>query len=192
MGQEFFAWRGGVGSSVVELNDDLAVFETPLGDRWEYVAVLALPVDWAFRHIGEADKYGNGRHPGARFGDRIMARAADRMALSTERVVDNEGPQEPADDIGALRGRRRRRPYGSYAHASHGYDAEDATHIENYVSATAGVRKGGRRGLEAYLAAWVTGPASHEAYLDGVGRDSLRALEAEYADMSGARKPTGA
>lgn len=193
MGQEFFAWRGGIGSSVVELNDDLVVFKSPLGDGREYVAVPALPVDWAFLHVGEADKYGNGRHPGARFGDRIMARAANRVALTTERLVDNDDirgnplmTSVPYADAVVLA------PHGSHPYASHGYYAEDAAHIEEYVRATAGVRKGDRSGLEAYLEKWVTGPASHEAYVDIVGRDILRALEAEYADLTGARKATGA
>lgn len=188
MGQEFFAWRGGIGSSVVDLNDELVVFKSPLGDGKEYVAVPALPVDWTFLHVGEADKYGNGRHPGARFGDRIMARAANRVALTTERLVDNEDIRRdplmtsvPYADAVVVA------PYGSHPYASHGYYAEDAAHIEDYVRATAGVRKGDRSGLEAYLNKWVTGPSSHGAYVDTVGRDTLQALEAEYAGLTGSR-----
>jgi len=45
MGQEFFAWRGGVGSSIVDLNKDLVVFTSPLGDGKEYVAVPAISPD---------------------------------------------------------------------------------------------------------------------------------------------------
>ncbi len=192
MGQEFFAWRGGIGSSVVDLNDELVVFESPLGDGREYVAVPALPVDWTFLHVGEADKYGNGRHPGARFGDRIMARAADRVALTTERLVDNEDirgnplmTSVPYADAIVVA------PHGSHPYASHGYYAEDARHIEDYVRATAGVRKGDRSGLEAYLERWVTGPAGHDAYIETVGRDTLGALEAEYAGLTGARPASG-
>lgn len=189
MGQEFFAWRGGIGSSVVDLNDELVVFESPLGDGKEYVAVPALPVDWAFLHVGEADKYGNGRHPGARFGDRIMARAADRVALTVEQLVDNDDIRRdplmtsvPYADAVVVA------PYGAHPYASHGYYAEDAAHIEDYVRATAGVRKGDRSGLDAYLETWVTGPDGHDAYVDVVGRDTLRALEAEYAGLTGARR----
>ncbi|MHC1562193.1 CoA transferase subunit A [Actinomycetospora sp. C-140] len=189
MGQEFFAWRGGIGSSVVDLNDELVVFESPLGDGKEYVAVPALPVDWAFLHVGEADKYGNGRHPGARFGDRIMARAADRVALTVEQLVDNDDIRRdplmtsvPYADAVVVA------PYGAHPYASHGYYAEDATHIEDYVRATAGVRKGDRSGLDAYLEKWITGPAGHDAYVDVVGRDTLRALEAEYAGLTGTRR----
>lgn len=188
MGQEFFAWRGGIGSSVVELNEDLVVFPSPFGDGKEYVAVPALPVDWAFLHVGEADAYGNGRHPGARFGDRLMARAADRVALTTERLVSNDDIRsEPimtsvpyADAVVVA-------PHGSHPYASHGYYAEDAAHIEGYVRATAGVRTGDRAGLDAYLRDWVYGPGSHDEYVEAVGADTLAALEAEYAGLTGTR-----
>ncbi|WP_433678223.1 CoA transferase subunit A [Nocardia sp. CA-119907] len=188
MGQEFMAWRGGIGSSIPELNDDLVVFDNPLGDGKQYLAVPAIPVDWTFLHVGEADKYGNGRHPGARFGDRLMARAANRVALTTERLVDNEDIRSnpimtsvPYADAVVVA------PYGSHPYASHGYYAEDAAHIEEYVRATAGVRKGDRSGLEAYLAKWVTGPADQDAYVGNVDPATLRALEAEYAQLTGAR-----
>lgn len=192
MGQEFFAWRGGIGSSIVELNPDLKVFPSPLGDGKEYVAVPAIPVDWAFLHVGAADKYGNGQHPGARFGDRIMARAADRVALTTERVVPNaEIRRNPLMTSVPYADAVVETPYGSHPYASHGYYAEDAEHIAEYLAATAGFRKGDRSGLDAYLARYVTGPASHEDYLDVVGRERLRALEAEYDHISVGKQRTG-
>lgn len=184
MGQEFFAWRGGIGSSIPELNPDLKVFTSPLGDGKEYIAVPAIPVDWTFLHVGAADKYGNGQHPGARFGDRIMARAADRVALTTERVVTNdEIRRNPLMTSVPYADAVVEAPYGSHPYASHGYYAEDAEHLEQYIAATVGFRKGDRSGLETYLERYVTGPASHEEYLDVVGRDRLRALEAEYSHI---------
>lgn len=185
MGQEFFAWRGGVGSSIPELNPDLKVFPSPLGDGKEYIAVPAIAVDWAFLHVGAADKYGNGQHPGARFGDRIMARAADRVALTTERIVSNaEIRKNPLMTSVPYADAVIEAPYGSHPYASHGFYAEDAGHIEQYVAATAGVRKGDRSGLDAYLEEYITGPGSHEEYLDVIGRDRLHVLEAEYDHLS--------
>lgn len=185
MGQEFFAWRGGIGSSIPGLNPDLKVFPSPFGDGKEYIAVPAIPVDWAFLHVGAADKYGNGQHPGARFGDRIMARAADRIALTTERVVPNADiRRSPLMTSVPYADAVVEAPYGSHPYASHGFYAEDAEHIGQYVTATAAFRKGDRTGLDAYLEQYVTGPASHDAYLDTVGRDRLRALDAEYSHLS--------
>jgi glutaconate CoA-transferase subunit A len=188
MGQEFFAWRGGIGSSIPELNPDLVVFDSPLGDGKEYVAVPALPVDWAFLHVGEADKYGNGRHPGARFGDRLMARAANRVALTSERLVDNEDIRRhpimtsvPYADAVVVA------PYGSHPYASHGYYAEDADHIEGYVRATASFHKGDRSGFDAYVQQWIAAIKNHDEYVDAVGSSTLSTLEAEYASLTGAR-----
>jgi glutaconate CoA-transferase, subunit A len=192
MGQEFFAWRGGIGSSIVGLNDDLRVFPSPFGDGKEFVAVPAIPVDWAFLHVGEADKYGNGQHPGARFGDRIMARAADRVAITTERLVSNDHiRRNPIMTSVPYADAVVEAPYGSHPYASHAFYAEDAEHIEDYVRVTAGFRKGDRSGFDAYLEKYVTGPAGHDQYVGVVGRDRLRALENEYAHITVAR-PSGA
>ncbi len=184
MGQEFFAWRGGIGSSIPELNPDLVVFDSPLGDGKQYLAVPALHVDWAFLHLGWADSYGNGQHPGARFGDRIMARAADRVALTVEQIVPNEKIRAnplmtsvPYADAVVLA------PGGSHPYSSHAFYAEDGEHISAYVKATSGVRKGDRSGLEDYLRNWVREPADHEAYLAIVGAERMRALEQEYAHL---------
>ncbi|MGH9055307.1 MAG: CoA transferase subunit A [Acidimicrobiales bacterium] len=185
MGQEFFAWRGGIGSSIPELNPDLKVFPSPLGDGKQYIAVPAIPVDWAFLHVGAADRFGNGRHPGARFGDRIMARAADRVALTTERIVSNaEIRSNPMMTSVPYADAVVEAQYGSHPYASHGFYAEDAEHIERYVAATTGFRKGDRSGLDTYLETYVTGPGSHDEYLAVVGRDRLGELEAEYAHLS--------
>jgi glutaconate CoA-transferase subunit A len=184
MGQEFFAWRGGIGSSIPELNPDLVVFDSPLGDGKQYLAVPALHVDWAFLHVGRADSYGNGQHPGARFGDRLMARAADRVALTVEELVPNEVVRAnplltsvPYADAVVLA------PGGSHPYSSHAYYAEDAEHIHAYVRATAGVRKGDRSGLDEYLRTWVLRPEDHDAYLGVVGEERMRTLEQEYADL---------
>jgi glutaconate CoA-transferase subunit A len=75
-------------------------------------------------------------------------------------------------------------PFGSHPYASHGFYAEDAEHIEAYVRATAGFRKGDRSGLDAYLDKYVFGPQSHDDYLDLVGGRALRALEAEYEHLT--------
>jgi glutaconate CoA-transferase subunit A len=185
MGQEFMAWRGGIGSSIPELNSDLKVFPSPLGDGKEYLAVPAIAADWAFLHVGWADRYGNGQHPGARFGDRIMARAADRVALTVERLVSNAHiRRNPIMTSVPYADAVVEAPFGSHPYCSHGFYAEDAEHISAYVTATAGFRKGDRGGLDAYLEKYVFGPSDHEDYLEVVGGRRLRALEAEYEQLS--------
>jgi len=193
MGQEFMAWRGGVGTSIPELNKDLVVFQSPLGDGKEYLAVPAIGADWGFIHVGWADAYGNGQHVGARFGDRVLARAADRVAVCAERLVPNSYIRRnpvmtsiPYADLVI------EAPFGSHPYAAHGFYAEDAEHIRAYVAASAAYRKGDRAAFRAYLDEWVTGPEDHDAYLEKVGIRRLLELEREYAGVSlGRHAPEG-
>lgn len=182
MGQEFMAWRGGVGTSIPELNPDLKVFESPLGDGKEYLAVPAIGADWGFFHVGQADAYGNGQHVGARFGDRLLARASDRVGLCTERLVPNDVVRRHplmtsipyADAI-------METPFGSHPYAAHAAYAEDEDHIRRYVEATQAYRKGDEGPFREYLDEWVTGPADHDAYVEKVGVRKLLELERVYA-----------
>lgn len=184
MGQEFFAWRGGVGTSIPELNRDLKVFESPI-DGKEYLAVPAIGADWGFFHVGWADAYGNAQHVGARFGDRLLARAADRVAVCAERIVPNSFIRRHpmmtsipyADAVVDA-------PFGSHPYAAHGFYAEDEEHIRAYVEATAAYRKGDEDPFRRYLDEWVLAPDDHEAYLEKVGIRRLLQLEREYSDVS--------
>ncbi|HZV74212.1 MAG TPA: CoA-transferase [Conexibacter sp.] len=188
MGQDFVAWQGGIGTSIPELNPDLKVFESPLGDGKEYIAVPAIGADWGFFHVGVADCYGNAQHLGARFGDRLMARAADRVAVCAEKVVPNEViRRDPMRTTIPYADAVVEAPYGSHPYSSHGCYGEDAAHIRAYVAASEAYRKGDEAAFEAYLAEWIDGPEDHAAYLDKVGTRTLLELERAYAGMTSGR-----
>ena len=185
MGQEFMAWRGGVGTSIPELNPDLVVFTSPLGDGKEYLAVPAIGADWGFFHAGWADVYGNAQHAGARFGERLLARAADRVVVCAERLVPNTYiRRNPVMTSIPYADMVIEAPFGAHPYAAHGFYAEDEEHIRAYVAASAAYRKGDRAAFQAYLDEWVTGPADHDAYLEKVGVRRLLGLEREYAGVS--------
>jgi len=62
-------------------------------DPWtgeEIYVVPALRPQWAILHVQEADAQGNARIFGSPGYDLLMARAADRIILTTERVVASE------------------------------------------------------------------------------------------------------
>jgi glutaconate CoA-transferase, subunit A len=184
-GQDFVAWQGGVGTSLPELNPDLKVFESPLGDGKEFIAVPALRADWGFFHVGIADPYGNSRHLGARFGDRLMARASDRVAVCTERVVPNETiRRDPMRTTIPYADAVVEAPYGSHPYSAHGCYGEDGEAIRSYVTAAEAFRKGDDAAFEAYLDEWVTGPSDHGAYLEQVGTRRLLELNAAYAEVT--------
>jgi glutaconate CoA-transferase subunit A len=54
----------------------------------EVFVVPALPLDVAIVHVQEADAFGNGRIRGTRFEDELMVKAARRVILTAERIVD--------------------------------------------------------------------------------------------------------
>ena len=83
------------------LNNDYVPFNDPINGE-PYLAVPALHADWAIIHVGQADAYGNGQHGGARFGDRLLSRAAERVMLTAERIVPNSEIRKNPFNIGRL------------------------------------------------------------------------------------------
>lgn len=63
--------------------------ENPYGGGEVYVVPSMIP-DVAILHVQEADRFGNGRIIGTRFEDVLMAQAARRVILTTERIVDGQ------------------------------------------------------------------------------------------------------
>lgn len=166
MGISFIPWRGGLGTSIPELNPKFKEFKDPI-DGERYLAIPAMRADWAILHVGIADAYGNGQHLGARFGDRIFARAAERVMVTCEQVVSNQVIRQnpfrtsiPYADLVV------EAPFGSHPFASHGFYAEDVEAINEYVAASASWRRGDPAALQAYLDKYVHGPADFDAYLD--------------------------
>ncbi len=185
MGFGFTACRGGLGSSIPDLNPELKEFKDPIHGE-TYLAVPALEVDWAILHVGIADQYGNGQHLGSCFGDRIMAQAANRVMLVTEQIVPNSvirrNPYRtsvPYADVVV------EAPFGSHPFAAHACYAEDGELIGEYVSATAALRKGDRAALDAYIEKYINRPRDHYEYLQSIGLRKLFDLRRAYADLPG-------
>ena len=53
----------------------------------EVCVIPRIAPDWAVLHVHEADTEGNARVFGTPFWDRILSRAADRIIITTERIV---------------------------------------------------------------------------------------------------------
>lgn len=176
-GQDFMAWRGGIGSSIPDLNPDLKEFTDPIGGEKKYLAVPALRADWALVHVGWSDAYGNGQHFGAPFGDRWLARAADRIMLQTERVVPNALIRKnPFMTSVSYADCVVEAPYGAHPYAAHGFYREDEEHIQEYVDASNANRKGDAETWQQYLGRTVFEPGDHVEYLERVGLRKLLGL----------------
>ncbi len=173
-GMDFFAWRGGIGSSIPTLNKDLVEFTDPIGKEKKYLAVPALRADWAIIHVGWSDPFGNGQHFGAPFGDRWLARAADRIMLQAERVVPNDLIRKnPFMTSVSYADCVVEAPYGAHPFAAHGFYREDVDHLKEYVGASDQARRGDTASWDRYLKSYVTGPSDHVDYLDKIGLRKL-------------------
>jgi glutaconate CoA-transferase subunit A len=174
-GQEFFSWRGGVGTSIPELNKDLVEFIDPIGKTKKIIAVPPLRADWAIIHVGWSDVYGNGQHLGARFGDRWLARAADRIMTQAERIVPNDViRRNPFMTTIAYADCVIEAPYGGHPYAAHAFYKEDVEFIEDYVRCSEANRKGDGAVWQDYLKRHIQ--ADHMSYLDTVGIRKLLSL----------------
>lgn len=167
-GLGFLPWRGGVGTDVPKLNSDYVEFNDPINGE-PYLAAPALHADWAIVHVGRADVYGNGQHGGARFGDRLLSRAAERVIVTAEQIVPNtEIRRDPFATSIPYADMVVEAPYGSHPYASHGYYVEDEQAIQEYVDASIAYRRGELTEWQAYLDRAVTGPADHREYLESL------------------------
>ena len=173
----FLPWRGGVGTSLPVLNKAYVPFNDPINGE-PYLAAPALHANWAIIHVGQADIYGNGQHGGARFGDRLLSRAAERVMLTAEKIVPNSEIRKnplatsiPYADVVV------EAPFGSHPFASHGFYSEDEDALKEYVAASIAYRNRRVAAWAAYVSEWVTGPLNHGEYLKKFSRARLAALE---------------
>lgn len=172
----FATWRGGMGTSLVDLNPDLKVIDDPFGGP-PVLAVRALPVDVAFLHAAHADRYGNVQPVGTGFADRLHHQAAQRTVVQVEQIISNEEVRRSPwftsmPDASAI----VRTPFGSHPFASPGFYVEDEGHITEYVGAV----RGGPKTTAEYLDRYVFGCEDHLVYCERVGLRRLLSLQ-EYA-----------
>lgn len=89
-GLPFLPWRGGVGTSLPDVNPDLKVIQDPIKGE-TLLAVPAIEVDVAILHAAASDAYGNVQHVGGPgWIDLFLQRAADRTIVQVEKVIANE------------------------------------------------------------------------------------------------------
>ena len=129
--------------------------------------VPALAPDVVLLHGAAGDAYGNLRQRGARFADRVMAKAARRAVVaSLDGVLDNAVIRsDPAATSlpGYLVTHVVEAPFGAHPGSSHGVHRDDEDHLREYLAA---IGDPARRAdyLERYVAC-----EDHGAYLRACG-----------------------
>ena len=179
-GLPFLPWRGGVGTSLPEVNPDLKVFTDPIRDE-TLLAVPPIKPDVTLLHAAVSDAYGNVQHVGGPgWIDLFMQRAADHTIIQVEKVVANEEiRKDPWATTIAGADAIVRVPYGAHPFYSRGYYVQDNAHLKDYLDASTAAAKGDPAALDAYFARYCREPATHAGYLEQIGIRRLLELH-EY------------
>jgi glutaconate CoA-transferase subunit A len=181
MGVPFLPMRSMMGSDVLGQLPDTRLIECPFtGDK--LVLVPALNPDVALIHVQRCDAYGNAQIDGLPFMDVDLAMAANRVILTTERIVSNDQIRRTPDQtkipfmaVDAV----VEAPFGSTPHECYGLYEPLFDHLDAYA---AQIRRDPEAGVRAYLERYLYGPKSWTEYLGLIGLAEL--LEARHRGMS--------
>ncbi|RUM97174.1 CoA transferase subunit A [Pseudaminobacter arsenicus] len=181
MGVPFLPMRAMLGSDVLAQRPEAKEIECPFtGER--VLLVPALNPDVALIHVQRCDAYGNAQIDGLQFMDIDLALAADRVILTTERIVSNDQIRRAPDQtkipffcVDAV----VEVPYGSAPHECYGLYEPMMKHLEAYVQQ---VNADPVDGMKTYLDRYFHEPKSWNDYLAMIGMDEL--LEASQRGRS--------
>lgn len=172
MGVPFLPIRSMLGSDVMRQRPEAREFDCPFsGDR--LLLVPALNPDVALIHVQRCDAYGNAPIDGLQFLDIDLAMAANRVILTTERIVSNDqirrAPDQTKIPFFAVEAVVEV-PFGCAPHECGGIYEPVYEHMDYYTSL---VNNSPVDGMREYLDRYVYGPASWVDYLDLLGLDAL-------------------
>lgn len=172
MGVPFLPIRSMLGSDVLRERPEAKQMECPFTGE-KVLLVPALNPDVALIHVQRCDAYGNAQIDGLQFMDIDLALAANRVILTTERVVSNDQirrapdrtkiPFFAVDAVVEL-------PFGCAPHECYGVYEPMFRHMEYYVNL---VNADPVKGMQEYLDRFVYGPKSWTDFLDLIGIDTV-------------------
>lgn len=179
-------WRGGIGTSIQQVNPDLKTLTEPITGS-TLLAVPALSADVAVIHASLADEYGNVQHISHPLLDRLIATACKKVIVAVEKIVSNEYIRTnywrtsiPNYMVEAV----VQAPYGAHPTSSPGFYITDVQHLaQEYVPAANAWLKGDREPLKRYLSKYVYDPKDHWGYLQLIGFERLFSLGSVYHEL---------
>jgi len=181
MGVPFMPIRSMLGSDVLRLRPEAREIDCPYTGE-KLLLVPALNPDVALIHVQRCDAYGNAQIDGLQFMDVDLAIAANKVILTTERIVSNDQIRRAPDQtkipffaVDAV----VELPFGCAPHECYGINEPMIRHMEYYVGL---VNKEPVTGMQHYLDKFVYGPKSWSDFLALIGMDEL--LEAARAGQS--------
>ena len=132
----------------------------------EVTTVPSLRPDVSLIHVQRSDRFGNAMQLGTISFDPLLAKASDRVILSTDEIMIEGDPSYDPRSVAifsALVDAVVDAPWAAHPTSSPGVHDYDAAHLREYVDR---VRGGDAR---AYLEEMVHAPVHHRDYLDRVG-----------------------
>jgi glutaconate CoA-transferase subunit A len=182
MGVPFLPTRTMLGSGLAERNEAQRVACPYTGEA--LLAVPALAPDVTILHVHRADVYGNVQVDGYRHMDVDMARAARRVIVSAEEIVDTGVieaapgdtmlPHFTVDAVVEV-------PFGAYPHECYARYEADVGHFDDYVAM---LREHGPDGARRYVEANVLAHEDFTGFLEAAGAGRLRRLVAAARDLT--------
>ncbi|MDE0061142.1 MAG: hypothetical protein OXI22_12300 [Defluviicoccus sp.] len=172
MGVPFIPVRSMLGSDLTGRIDGPKEMDCPFtGDR--LLLVPALNPDVALIHVQRCDEYGNAQMDGLPFMDADIAMAANRVILTTERIVSNSQIRRAPDrtripfiTVDAV----VEAPYGCAPHECYGVYEPFLPNLDSYA---AQIARDPEAGVKEYLERYVYQPKDWVAYLDLLGMDNV-------------------
>jgi glutaconate CoA-transferase subunit A len=173
MGIPFMPSRSMVGSDVgKQVGDQIKTMACPF--TGEQVTLLpALNPDVALIHVQRCDAYGNAQLDGLQFMDIDMAMAANRVILTTERIVSNDQIRRTPDQtripffaVEAV----VEAPIGCAPHECYGVYEPFFASLDDYAER---ISKDPVKGCRQYLDEFYYEPKSWSAYLSKIGMDAV-------------------
>jgi glutaconate CoA-transferase subunit A len=173
MGIPFMPARSMIGSDVGKrVGDRLRTMACPFTGE-ELVLLPALNPDVVLIHVQRCDPYGNAQLDGLQFMDIDMAMAANRVILTTERIVSNEQIRRTPDQtripfftVDAV----VEAPLGCAPHECYGLYEPFFSHLDHYAALSSKDPVGGP---QRYLEDYYYGPKSWTEYLAKLGMEEV-------------------
>jgi len=172
MGVPFLPMRSMMGSDVLARLPEVREMACPYTGE-KLILVPALNPDVALIHVQRCDSYGNAQMDGLQFMDIDLAMAANKVILTTERIVSNEQIRRAPDQtkipflaVEAV----VEVPFGCAPHECYGLYEPFFKHHDMYAGL---IRKDPAKGIAEYLARYFYGPKSWTEYLDLIGMEEL-------------------
>jgi glutaconate CoA-transferase subunit A len=180
-GVPFLPIRSMLGSDVRKQRPEALEMKCPFTAE-TLLLVPALNPNVALIHVQRCDAYGNAQIDGLQFLDLDLAMAADKVILSTERIVSNEQIRRAPDQtkipffaVDAV----VELPFGCAPHECYGVYEPMLHHFEYYVDL---VNRDPVEGSQRYLERYVHTPKSWNEFLGLIGVEQL--LEAARSGES--------